>query len=192
MPRVSGSVSIYGKPCRQQRRLVAYVPQRESVDWDYPVGALERVAMGLYRSLGWLRPVRRATRAAARAALDLAFVLLLFKELNLTSFDAEFARALGCNSRLMHYALMVMVVAAVTIVAAFESVGSILVIAMLIVPGVVASLFTRRLRSLLLFGQGVALICAVGGHLSAITVPPWFGFSDTSTAGMMTVVAGRW
>ena len=119
---------------------------------------------------------------------DLAFVLLLFKELNLTSFDAEFARALGCNSRLMHYALMVMV--AVTIVAAFESVGSILVIAMLIVPGVVASLFTRRLWSLLLFGQGVALICAVGGHLSATTVPHWFGFSDTSTAGMMTVVAG--
>ena len=188
VPRVSGSVSIYGKPYRQQRRLVAYVPQRESVDWDYPVSALELVAMGLYRSLGWLRPVRRATREAARAAMDLAFVLLLFKELNLTSFDAEFARALGCNSRLMHYALMVMV--AVTIVAAFESVGSILVIAMLIVPGVVASLFTRRLRSLLLFGQGVALICAVGGHLSAITVPRWFGFSDTSTAGMMTVVAG--
>ena len=39
VPRVSGSVSIYGKPYRQQRRLVAYVPQRESVDWDYPVSA---------------------------------------------------------------------------------------------------------------------------------------------------------
>ena len=36
VPRVSGAVSIYGKPYRQQRRLVAYVPQRESVDWDYP------------------------------------------------------------------------------------------------------------------------------------------------------------
>ena len=47
-------------------------------------------------------------------AADLAFVLLLFKELNLTSFDEEFARAAGFNSRLMHYALMVMV--AVTIV----------------------------------------------------------------------------
>ena len=119
---------------------------------------------------------------------DLAFVLLLYKELNLTSFDAEFARAIGFNSRLIHYALMVMV--AVTIVAAFESVGSILVIAMLIVPGVVASLFTRRLWSLLVAGQAVALICALGGHLTAITVPRWFGLSDTSTAGMMTVVAG--
>ena len=71
VPRVSGAVSIYGKPYRQQRRLVAYVPQRESVDWDYPVSALDLVAMGLYRSLGWLRPVRRATREAARAAMDL-------------------------------------------------------------------------------------------------------------------------
>ena len=71
VPRVSGSVSIYGKPYRQQRRLVAYVPQRESVDWDYPVSALDLVAMGLYRSLGWLCPVRRATREAARAAMDL-------------------------------------------------------------------------------------------------------------------------
>ena len=71
VPRVSGSVSIYGKPYRRQRRLVAYVPQRESVDWDYPVSALDLVAMGLYRSLGWLRPVRRATREAARAAMDL-------------------------------------------------------------------------------------------------------------------------
>ena len=121
-------------------------------------------------------------------AADLAFVVLLFKELNLTSFDPEFARAIGFNSRLIHYALMVMV--AVTIVAAFESVGSILVIAMLIVPGVVAGLFTKRLWSLLLFGQGVALICALGGHLTAITVPRWFGLSDTSSAGMMTVVAG--
>ncbi len=121
-------------------------------------------------------------------AADVLFVVVLFKELNLTSFDEDFARSIGCNARLMHYGLMVMV--AVTIVAAFESVGSILVIAMLIVPGVVAGLFTRRLWSLLVFGQGVALVCAVGGHVGAITVPRWFGLADTSTAGMMTVVAG--
>ena len=71
VPRVSGSVTMYGKPYRQQRRLVAYVPQRESVDWDYPVSALDLVAMGLYRSLGWMRPVTRATRETARAAMDL-------------------------------------------------------------------------------------------------------------------------
>ncbi len=70
VPKVSGSVSIYGKPYRQQRPAVAYVPQRESVDWDYPVSALDLVTMGRYRSVGWLRPVRRAARAAALAAMD--------------------------------------------------------------------------------------------------------------------------
>ena len=70
VPKVSGSVSIYGKPYRQQRSAVAYVPQRESVDWDYPVSALDLVTMGRYRSVGWLRPVRRAARAAALAAMD--------------------------------------------------------------------------------------------------------------------------
>ena len=70
VPKVSGSVSIYGKPYRQQRSAVAYVPQRESVDWDYPVSALDLVTMGRYRSVGWLRPVRRAARTAALAAMD--------------------------------------------------------------------------------------------------------------------------
>ncbi len=139
-------------------------------------------------TLAGLRLPRALLILGAVFAADLAFVLLLYKELNLTSFDPEFARAAGFPAPLLHYALMVMV--AVTIVAAFESVGSILVIAMLIVPGAVAGLFTRRLWSLLLTGQGVALICAVGGHLGAITVPRWFGLSDTSTAGMMTVAAG--
>ena len=139
-------------------------------------------------TLAGLRLPRALLILGAVFAADLAFVLLLYKELNLTSFDPEFARAAGFPAPLLHYALMVMV--AVTIVAAFESVGSILVIAMLIVPGAVAGLFTRRLWSLLLTGQGVALICALGGHLGAITVPRWFGLSDTSTAGMMTVAAG--
>lgn len=150
-------------------------------------GAVELAPLNEVAVAGVRVPRALLTLAAVFAA-DLVFVLLLFKELNLTSFDADFARAAGFNARLIHYALMVMV--AVTIVAAFESVGSILVIAMLIVPGVVAGLFAKRLWSLLLFGQAVALICALGGHVAAITVPRWFGFSDTSTAGMMTVVAG--
>ena len=71
VPRVSGEVSFYGKPYKQQRRLVAYVPQRESVDWDYPVSGLDLVSMGLYGQLGWLRPVSRRTREAALAAMEL-------------------------------------------------------------------------------------------------------------------------
>ena len=70
VPMASGRVLIFGKPYRAQRHLVGYVPQRESVDWDFPVSALDGVAMGRYRHLGWCRPVGRAERAAALAALD--------------------------------------------------------------------------------------------------------------------------
>ncbi len=65
VPMASGGVSIYGKPYETQRRLVGYVPQRESVDWDFPVNAMDVVAMGFYRSIGWLRPVGRRHREKA-------------------------------------------------------------------------------------------------------------------------------
>lgn len=70
LPRVSGEVRIYGQPYARQRAHVAYVPQRESVDWDFPVSALDVVTMGLYGSIGWWRPVRRAHREKALAYLD--------------------------------------------------------------------------------------------------------------------------
>lgn len=65
----SGTVEIFGKPYRRQRRLVGYVPQRESVDWEYPINALELVAMGLYRKIGWFRPVGPTARRQALSAL---------------------------------------------------------------------------------------------------------------------------
>jgi len=70
VPRASGRVLIYGKPYRQRRQRVAYVPQRESVDWDFPVNALDVVVMGRYGKIGWCLPVTRAHRAAAMEALD--------------------------------------------------------------------------------------------------------------------------
>jgi manganese/zinc/iron transport system ATP- binding protein len=70
LPLVSGTVEIYGRPVRKQRRLVGYVPQRSSVDWDFPVSALEVVAMGRYGMIGWCRPVSRRHREAALACLD--------------------------------------------------------------------------------------------------------------------------
>lgn len=69
MPMVSGRVLIFGRPYDEQRHRVGYVPQRESIDWDFPVSALDVVTMGTYGSLGWLRPVRRKQRDAAREAL---------------------------------------------------------------------------------------------------------------------------
>jgi len=70
IPKASGRVLIYGQPYAKQRRLVGYVPQRESVDWDFPVQALDVVTMGRYGEIGWLKPVSRSHREIARDALD--------------------------------------------------------------------------------------------------------------------------
>ncbi|TVR59886.1 MAG: ABC transporter ATP-binding protein [Spirochaetaceae bacterium] len=70
MPRATGRIELFGKPYAVQRRLIGYVPQRESVDWEYPINALELVAMGLYRKIGWFKPVTRVYREQARAALS--------------------------------------------------------------------------------------------------------------------------
>lgn len=70
VPIASGRVSIFGRPYSQVRGRVGYVPQRESVDWDFPVNALDVVTMGLYRELGWCRPVRKRHRERAMQALE--------------------------------------------------------------------------------------------------------------------------
>lgn len=131
-----------------------------------------------------------------RAALVLAgvllvnalFVVLFFKELRIVSFDSALATTMGINANLMHYLLMTLV--AVTTVAAFEAVGSIIVIAMLIVPPATAHLVTDRLSVMVLLSVVFALMAAVLGHLSALILPGLVGFTDTSTSGMMAVVTG--
>ena len=70
VPKASGTVRIYGHPYEKQRHRVGYVPQRESVDWDFPVNALDVVAMGLYRRIGWIRPVSRRHRDIAMGELE--------------------------------------------------------------------------------------------------------------------------
>jgi len=122
-------------------------------------------------------------------ALNLLFVLLFYKELKLAAFDPDLATTLGINASVMHYALMVMV--ATTTVANFESVGSILVIAMLIVPAATAHLLTDRLGLMILLSLVVAIASAVGGHLLAVFGPGWVGMDvSANTSAMMTVVAG--
>jgi manganese/zinc/iron transport system ATP- binding protein len=70
VPKASGAISVFGKPYEDQRHLVGYVPQRESVDWDFPVNALDVVTMGLYRQIGWCLPVSGRHKARAMAALE--------------------------------------------------------------------------------------------------------------------------
>ncbi|HOE96598.1 MAG TPA: metal ABC transporter ATP-binding protein [Candidatus Sumerlaeota bacterium] len=70
VPRASGEVLVYGKPYEANRRLVGYVPQRGSVDWDFPIDALDVVLMGRYGRLGWIRRPGRADRQAAMNCLE--------------------------------------------------------------------------------------------------------------------------
>ena len=83
-----------------------------------------------------------------------------------------------------------MTLVAVTAVASFESVGSVLVVAMIIVPPATAFLLTSRLSHMILASAVIAATSAVAGHLGAIGIPAWFGFRSTSTAGMMAVSSG--
>jgi manganese/zinc/iron transport system ATP- binding protein len=70
VPATSGTISIFGKPYPQQRQLVGYVPQRGSVDWDFPTNALDVVQMGLYGQLGWVRRPGKRERAIAMECLE--------------------------------------------------------------------------------------------------------------------------
>ncbi len=65
VPQLSGNISVFGEPLRNVRHRIAYVPQRASVDWDFPTRVIDVVMMGLYRELGLLRLVRARHRAAA-------------------------------------------------------------------------------------------------------------------------------
>jgi manganese/zinc/iron transport system ATP- binding protein len=69
IPLASGKVFIYGRPFYEQRHLVGYVPQRESVDWDFPVTVDDVVLMGTYGRLGWFRRPGQAEREIADRCL---------------------------------------------------------------------------------------------------------------------------
>lgn len=70
IPTASGRIQVFGEPYAKCRQRVGYVPQRETVDWDFPVDAIDVVTMGLYRNIGWCWPVLRKHRKKAIEALD--------------------------------------------------------------------------------------------------------------------------
>lgn len=127
--------------------------------------------------------------------INLLLTILLFKELRLSAFDPALATTLGIPAQTMHYGLMGLT--AMTLVAAFESVGSILVIAMLIIPPATAYLLTDRLPRMIGLSLLIGAISAALGHVSALTLPPLISRSigiadvqDASSAGMMAAAAG--
>ncbi len=121
--------------------------------------------------------------------------VLFYKELRLAAFDPALATTLGFNADAIRLGLTL--VASVTTVLAFETVGSILVIAMLVVPAATASLLTSNLSRLLVTAMLFAAASAVLGHIGAITLPGFAGrllghpgLGATSSAAMMAVTAG--
>ncbi len=68
---LSGAIRFWGKPIREVRSRIAYVPQKESVDWDFPITAFELVLMGRYGRLGFFRRLREADKKSAQDALEI-------------------------------------------------------------------------------------------------------------------------
>jgi ABC-type Mn2+/Zn2+ transport system permease subunit len=115
--------------------------------------------------------------------INLAVIAILWKEFKLSSFDPALATSMGFSATLLHYLLMMMV--AVTTVASFEVVGSILVIAMLIVPPATAQLLTNRLAPMLALACLFAVLASVVGYWLA-SERVW----NVDPAGAMVVAAG--
>ena len=155
-------------------------------------GAIELTPLDVLGTLHWGEAKIQVPRAVAVLGgaflFNLLFVLLFFKELRISSFDPDLSTTLGFSAETMHYLLMIIV--AITAVASFEVVGSIIVIAMLIVPAATAHLLTDKLGAMIVWSLVIAAFSAIAGHAAALTVPRWFGFADTSTSGMMAVTAG--
>ncbi len=170
--------------------LIVIVQAADRVDLDpgcVLYGAIEFTPLDTVTVLGLTVP-RVVITLSVVTLINLIFVIACFKELKLTSFDAALADTMGFKSAWIHYLLMTLV--AITAVACFESVGNILVVAMMIVPGATASLLTDRLPRLMVLSAILGAFAAISGHLVAITVPTWFGYASTSTSGMMALMSG--
>jgi manganese/zinc/iron transport system permease protein len=170
--------------------LVLIVKAADHVDLDpgcVLYGAIELIPLDTARWAGWDVP-RVVIILLVTTIINLLFVIVFFKELRLTSFDPEMATSLGFGAHRIHYALMTLV--AVTAVASFESVGNILVVAMFVVPPATARLLTDRLATMVALSVLIGAVAAILGHWSAITIPRWFGYASTTTAGMMAVMTG--
>ena len=110
-----------------------------------------------------------AMTCALMLMVNLILVGAMFKELMITTFDPQLAGALGFKPRAIHYGLMTITTA--TLVTAFEVVGSILVIGMLVIPPATAFFITRRLWPMIAVAMVAAVLASCLGHLAAITLP---------------------
>ena len=165
---------------------------------------VDHALMGNLETLIWLRasgwaslidPVALAhlppelPRIASVAALMAALTVIFWRPLKLATFDEGFARAIGLPVSAIGLALVI--AAAVAAVAAFDAVGSIIVIAMFICPPATARLMTDRLATQVWLSLAVAAVSAILGYVLAGYGPIWLGFdSSVSAAGMIATISG--
>ncbi len=113
--------------------------------------------------------------------INLIFILLFYKELKISTFDAGLAAALGFSPGLIHYGLMGLV--SVTAVGAFDAVGSILVVALMVTPPAAAYLLTDKLSYMIILSAVIGVVSAISGFWLAILL-------DANIAGSMATMAG--
>lgn len=118
-----------------------------------------------------------------------AFTALLWRALAISTFDEGFARTIGLRTGALGLGLVA--VAAIAAVAAFDAVGSIIVIAMFICPPAAARMMTDRLGRQVAWSLGFAVLSAVLGYVLAGYGPLWLGYQNAvSAAGMIATVSG--
>jgi manganese/zinc/iron transport system permease protein len=128
-------------------------------------------------------------RIAIVALIVIALMLVFWRVLKIATFDEGFAATLGLPVGLIGFGIVA--TAALAAVAAFDAVGSIIVIAMFICPPAAARLMTNRLERQVWISLGLAALSAVLGYIFAGYGPLWFGLQDSvSAAGMIATVSG--
>ena len=113
--------------------------------------------------------------------ITLILLFLFFKELKVSTFDAGLSSALGFSPMIIHYGLMS--VSSITVVGAFDAVGAILVVALMIAPAATAYLLTSDLKKMLWLSVGFGVFSAIAGYWMA-------NLLDASISGSMTTILG--
>ena len=162
--------------------LVSYFADQVDLDQDCVLyGEIAYVPLDLFR-IGETNLGPRALWVASGLLLTiLLFLWKGYKGLYITTFNPDFAASIGISTAFWHYALMSLV--SVTTVISFESVGAILVVALLVVPPATAFLITNKLKPMLLLTVVIGFLSALGGYYLAV----WF---DGSVSGGMTIISG--
>ena len=143
--------------------IVSRFPAQVHIDVDAVLyGEIAYVPLYRFEAFGWDLGTQAFWTVGTMLALDLVFVTFLFKELKLSTFDAGFTAAIGMSPVLLHYLLMGFVSA--TTVVAFDSVGAILVVALLIVPAATAQLLTHRLSHVIMMSVAIGAGSSIVGY----------------------------